>query len=202
MKKDIFLHRQKKQEKKCEALTPEQAQLVADNVKLVPYLVGKFSSAFLAHEDQVAECNYLLCRVAKVYRAETGWKFSTIMSVSWRRHLGRISAVYSASKNGYRNTGPWRQTKNDEGDDRDEDIARINDPTKPIELREEMQILKRLFRGLQPKYRRVLKLRYQGHTLQAIGDRLKITRERVRQIEDKAKQTLALRYSAMTRTER
>jgi RNA polymerase sigma factor (sigma-70 family) len=199
MSKDIFLHRQKKQEKKCEPLTPEQAQLVADNVKLVPYLVAKFSSVFLTHEDAVAECNFILCRVAKVYRAETGWKFSTIMAVSWRRYLGRISAVYSAKKNGYRNTGAWRQTKNDEGEDRDEDIAMINDPTRALELREELEILKRLFRGLPPRHRRVLKLRYQGHTLQAIGDRLKITRERVRQIEDKAKQALALRYQAMTR---
>ena len=182
MTKEIYLHRLQKNEKKFTPLSEYQIQLILDNEKLIYYLACKFRSKFLTHEEAVAECSYIICRVAKIYKPELNYKFTTIATVAWRRHLGRISDVYSAVKNGYRISRTWQSVPTESGL-RDEEFASDYDHCESIAVREEVQIMRNILSTLPTKTQEVLASRMEGKTLAEIGKEIGVTRERVRQIE-------------------
>lgn len=182
MAKEIYLHRLQKNEKKLKPLSEDQIQLILDNKKLIYYLACKFKSRFLKHEDAVAECSYIICRVAKIFKPEMGYKFTTIATVSWRRHLGRISDVYGAARNGYRISRRWQSVPTDSGL-RDEEFASDFDHCESVAVKEEIQRMRNILATLPARTQRVLTLRMEGKTLEKIGEEINVTRERVRQIE-------------------
>ncbi len=77
-----------------------------------------------------------------------------------------------------------------------EDLGAVN-PVREVYVREIREQVDRLLETLPPRHRSVLKMRYgldggKEHTLESIGARLKISRERVRQIQTEAIQKIAL----------
>ena len=182
MTKEIYLHRLQKNEKKFKPLSEYQIQLVLDNEKLIYYLACKFRSKFLNHEDAVAECSYIICRVAKIFKPELNYKFTTIATVAWRRHLGRIGDVYGAPTNGYRISRTWQSVPTESGL-RDEEFASDYDHCESVVIREEVQRMREILKTLPARTQAVLALRMAGKTLAEIGKEIGVTKERVRQIE-------------------
>jgi len=77
-----------------------------------------------------------------------------------------------------------------------EDQGAVN-PVREVYVREIREQVDRLLESLPPRHRSVLQMRYgleggKEHTLESIGARLKISRERVRQIQTEAIQRIAL----------
>ncbi len=77
-----------------------------------------------------------------------------------------------------------------------EDLGAVN-PVREVYLREIREYVSRLIEELPPRHRAVLRLRFgldggREHTLEAIGARLRISRERVRQIQTEAIERIAL----------
>lgn len=88
-----------------------------------------------------------------------------------------------------------RQDPEREGPIEVEDTAAVN-PMRVVYLREIKDQIARMLEELPPRHQAVLKLRYgldggREHTLEAIGARLRISRERVRQIQTEAIQRIA-----------
>ena len=76
-----------------------------------------------------------------------------------------------------------------------EDLRAVN-PMREVYLREIKEYVGNLLHELPPRHQAVLKLRYgldgeKEHTLESIGSRLKISRERVRQIQTEAIERIA-----------
>jgi RNA polymerase sigma factor (sigma-70 family) len=180
--KEIYLHRLQKNEKKFAPLSEYQIQLVLDNEKLIYYLACKFRSKFLTYEDAVAECAYIICRVAKIFKPELNYKFTTIATVAWRRHLGRIGDVYGAPTNGYRISSHWQSVPTDSGYHED-NLKSGYDHIESIAVREEVRRMRNILATLPIKTQEVLASRMDGKTLEKIGEEIGVTRERVRQIE-------------------
>lgn len=187
MTKEIYLHRLQKNEKKFKPLSEYQIQLVLDNEKLIYYLACKFRSKFLTHEDAVAECSYIICRVAKIFKPELNYKFTTIAAVAWRRHLGRIGYVYGAPTNGYRISSHWQSVPTDSGFHED-NLKSNYDHCEMVAVKEEVQIMRNILATLPTRTQEVLALRMAGKTLAEIGKEIGVTRERVRQIEARGMQ--------------
>ena len=196
MTKEIYLHRLQKNEKKFKPLSEYQIQLVLDNEKLIYYLACKFRSKFLTHEDAVAECSYIICRVAKIFKPELNYKFTTIATVAWRRHLGRIGDVYGAPRNGYRISRTWQSVPTESGL-RDEEFASDYDHCESIAVREEVQRMREILKTLPTKTQEVLASRMEGKTLAEIGKKIGVTKERVRQIEARGMQLARQKLIAM-----
>jgi RNA polymerase sigma factor (sigma-70 family) len=79
-----------------------------------------------------------------------------------------------------------------------EEENRPDDPEELLTLKRDHEALWFKCRGLAPRLQRVLWERYVlGYTLQEVGDRIGITRERVRQIEERA--IMVLRHSMLRR---
>ena len=77
-----------------------------------------------------------------------------------------------------------------------EDAAAVN-PVREVYLREIKEYISGLLEELPSRHKAVLKLRYgldggREHTLESIGARLRISRERVRQIQTEAIERIAL----------
>ena len=196
MTKEIYLHRLQKNEKKFKPLSEYQIQLVLDNEKLIYYLACKFRSKFLNHEDAVAECSYIICRVAKIFKPELNYKFTTIATVAWRRHLGRIGDVYGAPRNGYRISRTWQSVPTESGL-RDEEFASDYDHCESVVIREEVQRMREILKTLPARTQEVLALRMAGKTLAEIGKEIGVTKERVRQIEARGIQLARQKLIAM-----
>jgi RNA polymerase primary sigma factor len=67
-----------------------------------------------------------------------------------------------------------------------------NDPAREIERREELERLSGAFNVLTTREREVIRRRMGEETLEQIGERFGLTKERIRQIETKAKERLRL----------
>lgn len=88
-----------------------------------------------------------------------------------------------------------RQDPSREGPIEVEDTATIS-PMRVVYLREIQENVGKMLGSLPPRHQAVLKLRYglddgKEHTLESIGSRLRISRERVRQIQTEAIQKIA-----------
>jgi RNA polymerase primary sigma factor len=88
-----------------------------------------------------------------------------------------------------------RQDPDRDGPIEVEDHGAVN-PMRAVYLREIKQYVSQLMEELPPRHQAVLKLRYgldgeREHTLESIGSRLRISRERVRQIQTEAIERIA-----------
>ena len=194
--KNICLHRQNKYEKKHMPLPEEKKELAAKHYKLAYYLVSKYKSRFISTEENVAEAFYTICLCAKDYKEELGFAFSTIAAKSWRRRLKRISDVYSARRNGYRVTAPWRQTIGDNGELMAEDImSNEPEPTidEPIGSRE---IALEAIADLPVVLRTILTMRMDGKSYVEIGRHVDMTKQGVAYATERAVKIAAKGYRA------
>lgn len=194
MNKEIFLHRLSYKEKKLKPLKEWQINLIEKNMELIYFLANKYKSKFLSKDDTIAECSFLACRVAEIFKPELGFKFSTVLARSWLRHLSRINQVYRSPRNGYRETISWRAGKDVDGNIKEDDIAMENDPADIAEVRDETEKMRAIIDTLTSKRKAVINGRLDGRTLDNIGKEIGVTRERVRQIECEAKKTIMKKF--------
>ncbi len=75
-------------------------------------------------------------------------------------------------------------------------------PDELLEERQEVEALSDALATLPPRERFVLQARADGKTLQALGEELKLSREHVRQIEDKSLKNLRSAFGAPVQTKR
>ena len=194
-------------------------ELVKANLRFVVHYAKRYRNSHVLFLDLINEGNIGLMHAAKKYDPEKNVKFITY-AVWWIRqammhvladqtrafsfppklfaelHSGRADVSLSEPVAG-KHEGPWR----DLADVLEQDLV----PAIEDEMihRADLAGLAEALRDLDRKEREVVRLRFglgddEPRTLQEIGDRLHLTRERVRQIESRAKEKL--RRSAKLRS--
>lgn len=176
-------------------LTRYRQRLVEDNVRLVYWHVGKRLKGFHPDvvDEAVAQCMLGLIRAAQLFdkrrkadRTGKTVKFGTY-AMYWvkcffqrwtdRRVKEQATGGMQLSCVGRRDDGEqWEPASRDKGE---------------AEAVTDHDAAARLLKWLTPRQRMVMEMRYfECLTLSQVGDRLGVTRERVRQIEEQAKTKL------------
>ena len=172
-----------RQETMMPPLTEDQRRMAAENIWLVFSFVHRNKHRIPLGwdvEDFEGELFRALCRAVQRYRPEIG-TFSTYLYRYMERQQIRMYRHWHALK---------RQRSRTEslGDLRGN--LTISNPHKgPLELVTQADLaewLRKLIRDLPGRWQTVMRLRAEGLRLEEIGKKLKITRERVRQIEANA----------------
>jgi RNA polymerase sigma factor (sigma-70 family) len=158
-------------------LTPEQQRLAADNVGLAYQFASKNSPpGGMDYEEWESECLLRLCLAAGTYRPEMGWKFSTYAVRCLQSGWCHVQVHNTREMRDYR-----RRLTIGEMDvhirDRSEKGACLNEVRAQLDA---------LLARLPERERLVLRGRANGKFLTEIGRELGITRERVRQIQERA----------------
>lgn len=157
-------------------LTPEQQELVTANMALAfDYARKNSPPGGMDFQEWESECLYRLCIAASTYKPELGWAFSTYavkcLSTGWctvQHHMTREMRDYRRhSRMG------------------DLDILVVDQ--RRADTSEDVKAqLDSLLARLPERERLVLQGRAGGKILTEIGEELGITRERVRQIQERA----------------
>jgi RNA polymerase primary sigma factor len=186
-------------------LTDQQKQLVEDNVGLLfhtalkyynasPFLQSRFDSS----DDAVSAGASGMMRAAKLFRPELGYKFSTYATKAIRSHIlkaaqaelvVRIPAGFFAKANAERAERYARHAAaalNCHSISDDMEAAVTHDV-----LPEDYDRLHQRVDELDERERSIIRMYFWGGmTMEAIGQQIGLTRERVRQIRDAALQGL------------
>ena len=157
-------------------LTSDQQKLAADNIRLAYKFAKKNSPPGGMDQDEwVSECLHRLCLAARTYKPELGWRFSTYAVRCLRTGWCSVQTHNTRGMRDYR----LRRTIG-------ELATNIPDYSEPRTCPDEVRAqLDGLLSTLPERERLVLKSRAQEKTLTEIGKELGITRERVRQIQER-----------------
>jgi RNA polymerase sigma factor (sigma-70 family) len=166
-------------------MTPEQSRLASDNLGLAFAMARKFSGKGIDDDELLSLAQEALCRAAKCYERDRGFKFST--------YACRAIVLGFAAKLGRMNNGaklvkfPQSLDQYRDGDER-QHMADIADRRPGLSERmSNGELYERAMACLDERQRTVILLRYQMNwTLEEIGDTLGVTKERARQIQQEA----------------
>ncbi len=136
-------------------------------------------------EDLQSESVFALMRAIDTYKLNAGTTFGTWAGWWIRARLTRQRWPKTAEGVASRRTVSLNKKL---PDDQTEFIDLLEDngpiPDEQLVEKSEQKILARLIATLPEHHQRVITLRFQGKTLEEIGDQLDVTRERVRQLLD------------------
>lgn len=173
----IQLHRPSKAWAEIGRADAVRQTLTSANVRLAIPFVKKMKSA-RHHEDLVSESYYLIHRAVDYFDYTLGNKFSTYATWSIRNTMCRTAKElfeFDSMHSGELDNVAGTLAKNDvdQHEDNNQDHYK--------------SIIEKLFACLNPREAEILRMRYFGdQTLKSVGEKLKITKERVRQLESKA----------------
>lgn len=191
------MHRRHSNEKTAEPLTPEQQDLVNDNIGLAGFFVKRYPPKHLDSDDAYAESLLVLCRAAKHFRPELQIKFSTFAASCWVHFLMTIRDKVRAKRNGY-----WETLEIEEMSIRDDETSAVasfasdtEQADKIASAREDVAMMLKLIHGLDERSGQVVMRRIGGENMAEIGKSLGVSRERVRQIFDTAVACLRRRWA-------
>lgn len=172
-------------------------ELLECHVAYVHYLSRKWwhkVREYFEYEDCFQEALAGSLRAVLKFDVERGVKFTTYMTWWAKQALGRMRESATVVHQPVHVKGFTRVTSLDMhvGDfnvtlkDLIVDHKADSDKDSLAAGSEAKKFLEPLLKRLLPRHRRILELRYSGHTLEEVGRELQITRERVRQLETKA----------------
>jgi RNA polymerase sigma factor (sigma-70 family) len=159
-------------------------------------------------DDAIQQANLALLAAARLFRPELGFQFTTYATRTMRSQLWRwwncdtgLIRLPAHHQNKNRPPAPHLQR----AASRTRAILSLSDPDLPdphvgnprspdgLEVAQQQERVARVqdaLRRLDVRSRYVIRARMNGHVLQEIADRLRVTRERVRQIEKRAMEKL------------
>jgi RNA polymerase sigma factor (sigma-70 family) len=170
-------------------------QLMTQNLGMVMQLAGQQSPSRGAVDDAMQEAYIALVRAAELFNPTLGIKFSTYAYNSMRNRLTRwsysqrlIHFPHSAAKSGATRPKCYRWP----------DVSSMTfvedhrqDGEAWLEWKDERRAMRELMKQrIPPRWRWILKQRFKGRTLEAIGKDLHLSKERIRQICNEAKERL------------
>lgn len=153
----------------------ERNALVMENMGLAYAVVHRAKKVYpwLCEDDLTSLAHEVLLRVCDLYRPETGFAISTFYFVSWFRRLKRLVS---------------ERTKRDVVQLTDLQAEALVDHRGDADRRQAdtVELVEDLIRGgLKGRHwareRRMIRMRAKGLTLEAIGEKFGVTKERVRQ---------------------
>lgn len=168
---------------KAKPLSDEQKKLVEDNIKLAHIFAKRWPFPMLSREDNLSESFFCLCRAAHGFRPELGFTFSTFAATYHKNWIREGWRIYGAKHKGA-GVAHTRYNHEEQADCEPEDKGPR--PGEILEAQEEIERKLEILAILDERSKEVVMRRAQGQKLKAIGDELGITRERVRQIQERA----------------
>lgn len=166
-------------------LTPTEQALVAANTGLAYSIVRKRFPSSPFHDDLIQEALLGIMEAARRFDPERGCRFSTY--ATWRIRA-KLSEHHRRRRVRLKVDGA------SSFDDPDGPLEPIDpNAVQPFEVAADQEAfeldadrLHNALAGLQPRERDILWRRARGETLKMIGDYLRISKERVRQLESRA----------------
>jgi len=158
-------------------LTAEQQTLVSDNLLLAwKYAKTNRPPPPLSQDEWESECLMVMVIAARGFDSQRGFKFSTYAYQCFRHRWMRLHERHEFLKKKGLETIPLGELEKSIKDERKQEA-------KALEVWEEANILLDI---LSRRERHVIRQRMSGMRLRKIGERLGLSRERVRQIESGA----------------
>lgn len=166
-------------------LTVEQQQLALDNIGLAFQASIHNRGKWLSPDEAEGEALYTLVRAVKGYKKIVNGKsirFSTYFFKCWQNHLIRAYEIATHSRRGHQYKRVSLEASGQIHEPRTNPDMLVQDLVQAEKAKELHAALGKLV----PREKQVLLWRMEGLTLQQIGKKLRITRERARQVEKNA----------------
>lgn len=179
--------------------------MVEANLRLAPALLHRLRLAAHPQADDYLQAALVgLIRAAELFDPTTGYTFATYADYHMRQAIARererhhlihvplyvenrkelLARLKAVRLDAYTSTRGTQAGAADSLPDRRGEDAGESDAA----------LIERMLRTLPDRYARVLRRRLDGMTLQAIGDAMGVSKERVRQMVDKATERLRRRF--------
>lgn len=178
-------------------LTSEQQQLAEKYWDMAGWLCAKYPIPFMDFEEMHAEALIRICRAARSFKPELGIKFATFAVRVWINWKAQAMREMNSTRRGYFRTQEIAVLSKRDDESELPMECRHAGPEQVAEVREEVGRMLSLVDQLPPSHRRVIEGLIVGKNYSEMGREFGISRERVRQIAETAREKLKSRLEAL-----